>query len=131
MGNVNRNTNNEGVLSAISTVTGKAEYLNSTSGALDVDVTINTPPLPTTPVYGQQAVTATAAALPSGALKNGVIVTGLSTNSISVFIGDASVTTSNGAEIQPGAALSAAVADTSDLYVIASTTGASVSWLGS
>jgi hypothetical protein len=87
--------------------------------------------LPTSIVYGQQAVTATAAALPSGALTQGVIITGLNTNSISVFIGDASVTTSNGVELQPGAALSAAISNTNKLYVVASTTGATVTWLGS
>jgi hypothetical protein len=87
--------------------------------------------LPTAVVYGQKAVTATAAVLPTAALTEGVIITGLSTNTISVFIGDASVTTATGVELQPGAALSAAISNLNKLYVIASTTGATVTWLGS
>jgi hypothetical protein len=82
-------------------------------------------------VAGQQAVTGTAAALPAAALTTGVIITGLSTNTISVFIGPIGVTTSTGAEIQPGAALSVATPNLDNLYVVASTTGATVTWIGS
>jgi len=103
--------------------------VDPTTGAVLMEVTSTS--LPSTVIAGQQAVTATAAALPLGALTNGVIVTGLSTNTISVFIGPAGVTTSTGAEIQPGGALSAAVNNLDILYVVASTTEASVTWLGS
>jgi hypothetical protein len=87
--------------------------------------------LPSTIVYGQQAVTATAAALPSAVLTQGVIITALSTNVISIFVGGVSVTDSTGVELQPGAALSVAISNLNKLYVIASTTGATITWIGS
>ena len=126
-----RSTNNTGGLTAQSTVTGKQEYLKSTNGALDVDVTINSPPLPSTIVYGQQTVTNVATALPNSALTQGVILESLSTNTVSIFIGDASVTASTGVELQVGAALSAAVSNLDVLYVICASSSPVISWLGS
>lgn len=131
MASANRSTNNTGGLTAQSTITGKQEYITSTGGVLDVDVTVNTPPLPSTIVAGQQAVTATAVALPAAVLTQGVILESLSTNTISIFIGGAGVTTATGVELQAGAALSAAVNNLDVLYVVASTTGATITWLGS
>jgi hypothetical protein len=77
---------------------------------------------------GQQAVTATAAALPSKTSHN-VCVKGLVGNSINVYLGPSTVTTSNGMELAPGDVVCLPVANPSAIYVIASTTGASVSWI--
>lgn len=126
--------NRQPLLNGLSVLDGKTEIpvaVDPATGALIVEISSGGATLPATVVAGQKAVTGTAAALPSGALVNGVIVTGLSTNTISVFIGPAGVTTSTGAEIQSGAALSAAVSNLDGLYVVASTTGATVTWLGS
>lgn len=91
----------------------------------------STPSLPTTVINGHQTATGTATALATGALTQGVIFEGLSTNTVSIFVGGPSVTTSTGIELQPGAALSAAVADVSDLYIVCASSSPVITWLGS
>jgi hypothetical protein len=86
--------------------------------------------VPTSILAGQQAVTATAAALASNALTRGLCVEALSTNSISVFVGASGVTTSTGIELPAGASYCPALSNSNELYVVASTTGASVTWSG-
>ena len=112
-------------------ITPKPVEVDPISGGVLIDIVATGASLPAVVIAGQQAVTGTAVALPSAALTQGVIFTGLSTNTISVFVGPAGVTISTGVELQPGAALSAAVANLNELYVVASTTGATVTWLGS
>lgn len=80
------------------------------------------------PVNGQQAVTASAAPLVTQECIQ-IIVKALSTNTISVFIGNSGVTTANGFELAPGDWVVVEVEKAEFLYVIASTTGASVCWL--
>ena len=87
-------------------------------------------PLPATILAGQKAVTATAAALATNTLVNGLCIEALSTNLISVFIGPSGVTTSTGLELAAGATYCPSVSNSNAIYVIASTTGASVSWSG-
>lgn len=91
---------------------------------------VTLPAPPTTVLSGQQAVTASAVALASHALTRGICVTALSTNSISVFVGPSGVTTSTGIELVAKAGYCVAVANSNAIYVIASTTGASVTWSG-
>ena len=76
---------------------------------------------------GQQAVTGTAVALPTHAA-NSVCVQALLENTINVYIGPSGVTTSTGLELTPGVAFCGQLNNTNLIYVIASTTGASVSW---
>ncbi len=87
--------------------------------------------LPSTLVSGQQTVTTTAAALPNKTLSQGVILESLSTNTVSIFVGDSSVTTSTGVELQVGAALSAAVSNLDVIYVICASGSPVITWLGS
>jgi hypothetical protein len=87
--------------------------------------------LPSTIVYGQQTVTNTATALPNKVLTQGVILESLSTNTVSIFIGDASVTVGTGVELQIGAALSAAISNLDVLYVICASSSPVITWLGS
>jgi len=82
----------------------------------------------TTALSGQQAVTATAANLGNNALTNGVCVKALIGNAINVYVGGSGVTISTGQELAPDESFCYNFANTSDVYVIASTTGASVSW---
>jgi hypothetical protein len=82
----------------------------------------------TTVLSGQQAVTASAAALATNTIK-GVCVKGLIGNTINVYLGGSAVTTSIGMELSPGQAVCLALSNTNAVYVIASTTGASVSWI--
>ena len=86
--------------------------------------------LPTTLFSGQQAVTGSAATLASQPLSKGMCITALSTNSISVYIGPSGVTTSTGIELPAKASYCLAVSNANAVYVIASTTGASVTWSG-
>jgi hypothetical protein len=93
------------------------------------DVTVGFSPAATI-LSGQQAVTASAVALASNALARGLCVEALSTNTISVFAGPSGVTTSTGIEITPGASYCPAVANSNAIFVIASSTGASITWSG-
>lgn len=76
----------------------------------------------------QQAVTATATVV-SGISYGTVCIKALSTNSISVFIGGPGVTTSTGFELTATQVPYCATVNSLPFYVIASTTGASVSWI--
>jgi hypothetical protein len=93
---------------------------------------------PTTPIqpagFGtligfQQAVTATAVALASNS-SHSFCVEALSANTISVYVGPSGVTTSSGAQLQPGQSICWTLSNTNLVYVIASTTGASVAVTG-
>ncbi len=86
--------------------------------------------LSSTILAGQQAVTASAAALGTNSLTNGLCVEALSTNIISIYVGPFGVTTSTGIELPARASYCAAVSNSNALYVIASATGASVTWSG-
>lgn len=71
-------------------------------------------------VNGQKtiATTGTAVALASATtIKNGVIVQALSANAASVYVGNASVTTANGFELQPGQATSIAINDLASVFI--------------
>lgn len=78
---------------------------------------------------GHQAVTATAT-LVSGISYGTVCIKALQGNSINVYIGGPTVTTSTGMELAPDDAYCMPT-NASPFYVIASTTGASVSWIDS
>lgn len=80
-------------------------------------------------VTGQQAVTASAVALPSNASKR-VCVKAHDTNTIPIYVGPSTITTSTGFELGPGEGYCFRVANTNQLYVRATTTGASVSFAG-
>jgi len=86
--------------------------------------------LPSALLSGQQAVTTTATSLPANVLTRGLCVQALSTNTISVFVGPSGVTAANGIELPAGAAYCPALANSNDLFIIAASTGASVSWSG-
>lgn len=91
------------------------------------------PAQPTTEVNGQTTGTTagTAVQLASHSLINGVIVQALSTNTTSIYIGTSSVSSSNGFELQPGQATSVAVSDTDAVWIVSSTNGDKVCWIGS
>lgn len=76
---------------------------------------------------GQQTVTASAVVLPTNST-HGVCVKALSTNTIDVFVGPAGVTTSTGFPLSAGDSACYQLSNTNLLFVIASTTGASISW---
>lgn len=76
---------------------------------------------------GQQAVTATAANLGTATAQQ-VCVEALIANSINVYLGGSGVTTATGMEVPPGSVRCWVVNNSNLIYVVASTTGASVSF---
>lgn len=80
-------------------------------------------------VSGQQAVTGSAVALPDLVVGE-FILKALKANTINVYIGPAGITIGTGYELAPGEAVVLDNSNLNQIYVIASTTGASVCWLG-
>src|SRR6266516_4720956 len=122
--------NHREVIAAVSTLTGKPEYLTSTNGALDVDVTVNTGATTNANVYtGQQTAGGSATQFASSlALSNGIIIKALATNTGTVYIGASSVSSSTGVPLTAGDAVSIAVSDLSLMYVTGNGTDR-ISWI--
>lgn len=78
-------------------------------------------------VSGQQAVTASAVALPSNAAKE-VCVKALVGNALNIYVGPSGVATTTGIELAPGDGYCTRVTNTNALFVVASSTGSSVSF---
>lgn len=83
-----------------------------------------------TVLSGQQSVTGTAAALATHTTKSICVKASLA-NTINVFVGPTGVTTGTGLELTPGAGACLSATNSNLVFVIASTTGAAVSWLAS
>jgi len=85
------------------------------SGNLPINVSGSSP---SAAKYGRATVSVTNTAVQLGSnTVSGVNVQALSTNTNSVYVGDSSVTTSNGFELQPGQATSVAIGNTNALYI--------------
>ena len=67
---------------------------------------------------GQQTLTTSAAALPSHALANGVVITAETTNTGTVYVGPSGVTTSTGYPLVAGQSISYAINNLSSIYII-------------
>jgi len=78
---------------------------------------------------GQQAVTASAAALPSASLTTGIVLTNGS--SATVYIGGSSVTSSTGYALSSGASIGLVVAQLSSVYIIGTASSGNLSYIGS
>ena len=97
-----------------------------TSGVVNVNVKSSVPPIGATAFTSeQQAVTGSAVNLGTNTAKS-VCVKALIGNTINVYVGAVGVTTATGFELPPGLGTCVGVSNTNLLYVIASTTGASV-----
>lgn len=97
------------------------------SGVVNVNVKSTVPPTGAGSFdSAQQAVTALAANLGTNTAKS-VCVHALIANTINIFAGPSGVTDSTGMEIPPGQGYCWNVSNTNLIYVIASTTGASIS----
>ena len=79
---------------------------------------------------GQQTCAASAAALPSQTLANGVVVTAKSTNTGTVYVGPLGVTSSTGYPLAAGQSISYAVANLSSVYIVDSVTTDAVAFTG-
>lgn len=77
----------------------------------------------------RQAVTASAVALASHTAKT-ICLKAMTTNLITVYFGTVGVTTSTGFELTPGEGACLPMSNSNLIYVIASTTGASVTYYG-
>jgi hypothetical protein len=78
---------------------------------------------------GQLAVTASAQALAGSAVIKNLCVKALNANTINVYLGPTGVTISTGMELAAGQAVCMPLSNVATLFVIASTTGASISWI--
>jgi hypothetical protein len=81
-----------------------------------------------TVLSGQQAVTGSAVALATHAVKTFCVTANIG-NTINVYVGPSGISTSTGKELPPGAGTCLNVTNSNLVFVIASTTGASVSWI--
>ena len=89
----------------------------------------STPGAGTIVAFGQAAVTASAAALPSHACLS-VIVKAPQGNGLVIFIGGVGVTTATGMEVLPGGgAINLQVSNSNQVYVVAANTGSNLSWV--
>jgi hypothetical protein len=115
--------------------TGAAALIGQQTMAASLPVVIasNQGAVPTIPgsatafLAGQQAVTASAVALAANGAK-GVCVKALVDNGIKVYIGPSGVSITTGDELAAGDGRCYPLDNTSRIFVIASTTGSSVSW---
>lgn len=105
----------------------------TTSGLLRVDASGSTVPVTQgalgTFFAGQQAVTATAVALPTNTSKQ-VCVKALVGNGLTVYLGPTGTTTTTGMELAAGDVQCLSVSNSNLIYVVSSSTGSSVSFDG-
>jgi hypothetical protein len=80
-------------------------------------------------ISGQQAVTGSAVALATHGLKNVCLKANIG-NTLNVYAGPTGVSTATGLELAPGDSICSPVSNSSLIFVIASTTGAGVTWFG-
>jgi hypothetical protein len=86
---------------------------------------------PSTVYSNQQTVTTSAAALPTKALVNGIVITAPSTNSATIYVGPSGVTTSTGYQLVPGTSISYGVSNLNAIYIIsAASTTDTISFTG-
>lgn len=76
---------------------------------------------PATVYTAQQTATSSAVALASQALVNGAVVTALTTNTVTVYVGPSGVTSSTGYPLTAGQSISFGVTNTNAIYIIAPT----------
>ena len=124
-----------------STITGGGSLLFTVNQSASVSNVMLDNPLPTgsnaigylsSPsgfTAGQQAVTASAAALPSASLTTGIVLTNGS--SATVYIGGSSVTSSTGYALSSGSSIGLVVAQLSSVYIIGTASSGSLSYIGS
>jgi hypothetical protein len=137
-GNINSATQLLNAPVALNEINGTALSLGQTTMAASLPVVLasNQAAVPVTSsnpaavLTNQVAVTATAAAIGSGALSNGVVITALSTNALTVYVGPAGVTTANGYPLLPGQSISFGVTNLNAVFCIASSTGSSLAYAG-
>jgi hypothetical protein len=108
-----------------------AGLLLDPSNNLDVDVQTTVAIQPagfaSSPLTGQVSVTGTATALASNATHT-VCISAFLTNTITVYVGGSGETTSTGYPLNAGDLYCWQVSNSNLLYLIASTTGASIAW---
>ncbi len=130
MAYVNVGPNNTPIVFARDSSSGLATYVTATGNKLDTTASVAAPTQPSAFVNGQTTTTGSAVQFAANTLTVGVIVQALSTNAASIYIGGATVSSSNGMELQPGQATSVAVSNTNTLY-ITGTNGDKACWIGS
>ena len=101
------------------------------SGSVSIIGAVNTIASNPTSIYATQQVCAiTAAALPTLALANGVVVKALKSNAGTVYVGASGVTTSTGYPLVAGESISYAVTNLSAIYLICQNNSDSIAVTG-
>lgn len=135
LGTIDTDTGN--IATDTSTIAGDTTSLDSKVTKADTDdVTVTSMVQPTPPTAvrnGQKTVAAagTAEAISGSVAVNGVIVQALAGNAGNVFVGDSSVDSTNGFELQPGQATSVAIDNLNKVYVDAANNDDGVCFIGS
>jgi hypothetical protein len=78
----------------------------------------------------QQAATLSATALPSQALVNGIVLTALATNTGTIYVGPAGVTSATGYPLAAGQSISYAVANLSAISIVGTNTTDKLAFTG-
>ena len=94
-------------------------------------VDINSQPIPSTVYNGQKTVTTagTAEALASSTAVKSVVIKALYSNTGKVYVGDSSVGSGNGFELEPGDAVGIEIDDLSKIYIDVEVSGEGVSYI--
>jgi hypothetical protein len=87
-------------------------------------------PNPSTVYSSQQTATTSAAALPSLALVNGIILTALPANTGIIYVGPAGLTAANGYSLAAGQSISYAVQNLNAIYMLGTNTTDKLAFTG-
>lgn len=125
MANISQSPNHREAITAISSITGKDEYLYSTNHQLDVNATV-TAQIGTIVSTNAQCYTGQVVVdviqvqinASSHSLDNGMVIKSLSTNADNIYVGLTGVTTSSGDILEPGESRGYAINNTNLLYII-------------
>jgi hypothetical protein len=93
--------------------------LASDQSALNVVVTVPT----STVLNGQVTANGTATAFPSGVLSNAVVLTSLTTNTSTVYVGGSGITSASGYPLIPGQSIGYVVSNLNDVYYLGASGG--------
>lgn len=131
-------------LDTVNTITNVV-HVDDNGGSLTVDVTgalpagtnnigkvdINSEPIPSTIYNNHKTVTTagTAEALAASTAVKSVVIRALLSNTGVIYVGDSSVSSSNGIELQAGDAITIEIDDLAKVYLDASVSGEGVSYL--
>ena len=106
---------------------GRATVVNAPSAN---NIGIVSSPQTASPITGQQTLSTTAAALPSNVLGNGLVITAPATNTATVYVGAAGVTTGTGYPLTAGQSISLSLSNSNGAFIIDTNSTDKVAFIG-